>query len=33
MTFLTSLILFVLLCNTLHRRDKLIARNRAAAAP
>ena len=33
MTFLTSLILFVILCNTLHRRDKLIARNRAAAAP
>ena len=31
MTFVVSGILFVILCNTLHRRDKLIARNRAAA--
>jgi len=31
MTFLVSGILFVVLCNTLHRRDKQIARNRAAA--
>ncbi len=32
MTFLTSGILFAILCNTLHRRDKLIRRHRAAAA-
>jgi hypothetical protein len=31
MTFLVFGILFAILCNTLHRRDKLIARNRAAA--
>ncbi len=31
MTFIVSLTLFLILCNTLHRRDKLIARNRAAA--
>ena len=30
MTFLVSGILFAILCNTLHRRDKLIARNRAS---
>jgi len=31
MTFLVCGILFVILCNTLHRRDKLIARHRAMA--
>lgn len=31
MTFLVSGILFAVLCNVLHRRDKLIARHRAAA--
>jgi hypothetical protein len=31
MVTIVSGILFALLCNTLHRRDKLIARNRAAA--
>jgi hypothetical protein len=31
MTFLVSGILFAILCNTMHRRDKLIARNRAMA--
>jgi hypothetical protein len=31
MTFLVSGVLFALLCNTLHRRDKLIARHRTAS--
>jgi hypothetical protein len=31
MTFLISGILFALVCNTLHRKDKIQARNRAAA--
>jgi hypothetical protein len=33
MTFLCCGIIFAILCNTLHRRDKRAARNRAAAAP
>jgi hypothetical protein len=31
MMFLVNGILFVIVCNVLHRRDKLIARNRAMA--